>query len=1170
MRHQLMPALLAALLAAGAHAAPAADELLRQADFWAGRGRDDLARTALDKLLRQAPGHAAARARLAELQPHSGRAADGLDGARALLRAGRPAQAQAVLRKLPAPRDAAQAAEYWRLLGRTPGGAGPARRALQALLQAQPDQVEAQLALAELELGRRQPARGTLEAIVRIAAMPRYQAAARALWRRAVLGLAPAPANLALLDDYLRAEGRDDGTARARRAAMAHALARQAALQADPFYRARRQGEALLAAGQLAAAAQQFTHALQGRPDDGAALGGLGLVYLRQERQPEAESQFLRAARADRAQAAKWQALQRTARFWGLLRLAREAAENGDAAQAERLLAQADAAAPGAAALAAARARLAERAQAPDTARLYGAALAAAPDDATLRADAAAFHARAGDEAQAAALLAGLETPARARVQLALQRRQAARLRQQGDTAHDAGQGPAALALYEEGAALDPDDPWLAHALARQYAAQGQPQRGAALLAGLAARQPQAAATRYAQALFLGGQELHAEALAALDAIPAAQRSAAMRAEHGRLQVALLVQRARAQAGAGDVAGARAALLAGAAAHAAAPESQLDIADALRPLDPAAARALLQAMPAAPEALALRRARLLASAGAPEAALAALAAVPPAAATAGAWHAAADAIALDDAAALRGAGRFDAALRTLAPRLARQPGDNRLLAERARIESAMGQPQAALASYRQAAPAAPEDTAAMAGLLLTAGQAAEARTRLQQALAVHPRALALLDQAGALAQREGRIDAAIDYYRRGNAEAGPPPEPYRERRLAELLERRSAWLSLADEHQQRSGSAGRAQLRMDEWVAEYRPAQRGPDRFALRADLVALQAGTLDPAAPEARDAGSVALCAPTCAAGAAVQRARGIALHAAWERGAWRADLGTTPLGFPLHTWVGALGVQQAAGPVSLAAELSRRALTSSLLSYAGMTDPASGRRWGGVTANGLRLSASQDDGGALGAWSTLQWQQLGGTAVQDNRRLQTQAGLVWRLVHSDDALLALGATALDWRSARNAGEYSFGHGGYYSPQRHRALSLPLTVGQRTERFSWTVRAALSRVRASTAAADYFPTDAALQARAEAQAGSRAGLPHHAAASSRGIGRSLAAQWEARVRPDLFVGGRLSLERSVDYAPNRFLLYLRYGPGHTAERSPALPPEAVLPSSQY
>ena len=65
-------------------------------------------------------------------------------------------------------------------------------------------------------------------------------------------------------------------------------------------------------------------------------------------------------------------------------------------------------------------------------------------------------------------------------------------------------------------------------------------------------------------------------------------------------------------------------------------------------------------------------------------------------------------------------------------------------------------------------------------------------------------------------------------------------------------------------------------------------------------------------------------------------------------------------------------------------------------------------------------------------------------------------------------------------------------------------------------------------------------------------------------------FGRSLSVAWERQLTPGLFAGARLELERSTNYEPNRFLVYLRLATDRPAARPVAFPPEPVLPSSQY
>ncbi|MGJ4748806.1 cellulose synthase subunit BcsC-related outer membrane protein, partial [Leptospira sp. SA-E8] len=165
-------------------------------------------------------------------------------------------------------------------------------------------------------------------------------------------------------------------------------------------------------------------------------------------------------------------------------------------------------------------------------------------------------------------------------------------------------------------------------------------------------------------------------------------------------------------------------------------------------------------------------------------------------------------------------------------------------------------------------------------------------------------------------------------------------------------------------------------------------------RWALRADLVRLDAGTLDLSKTyDASLFGSTLLCQPTCDSGRHAQQAEGVALNVGLERGATRYDLGTTPIGFPVQSWVGGILHKGDLGPFGYSLDVSRRPVTASLLSYAGTRDVRTGRTWGGVQATGARLGLSLDEGGRFGGWSSLGWHRLSGQNVLDNDRHQLDA---------------------------------------------------------------------------------------------------------------------------------------------------------------------------------
>jgi hypothetical protein len=246
----------------------------------------------------------------------------------------------------------------------------------------------------------------------------------------------------------------------------------------------------------------------------------------------------------------------------------------------------------------------------------------------------------------------------------------------------------------------------------------------------------------------------------------------------------------------------------------------------------------------------------------------------------------------------------------------------------------------------------------------------------------------------------------------------------------------------------------------------------------------------------------------------------------------------------------------------MGLSLELARRPMTSTLLSYAGTRDPVTGSIWGGMVATGGTLGLSLDQGGTLGGWTYYRARSLTGTNVQSNSDNQFMAGLNWRIINEDDHQLSSGLTGMLWGFKQNAGEFTYGQGGYYSPQSYRAVTLPLNYAQRFTRFSYVLGGSVSSNWSRTDAAPYFPTNGAYQA--------AAGNPYYSASSGPGSAYSLLAAWEYQVSPSVFVGNRLKLERSPYYAPNSFVLYVRIALDDPAPHPVPLQTQPIIPTSHF
>lgn len=1264
--------------------------LLDQARLWEIRQRPDLARQVLDKLFRVEENNpegiallarielAAEQRALAEnqlarlrlLHPNSneigrletllrlsGPDKDKLRQARLLARSGRTLAALAAFKDIypDGPPSGDLALEYWQTAAALPNSWAAVRDGLTRLTEEYPGSEQYRLSLATHLLSRPPINKQALATVIQLSPHPQLGRQAKAAWRRTMLRLDAVASSRALIENYLQEEP-GDSAVRERYVAIGQSIEAYRRLLADPAYRAKLEALALLKENRPEETEAKLLQALSGRPQDAEVLGGLGLLRMRQGYHAEARGYFSMAATHDPENRSKWQGLELTAQYWGLLREANDIAAAGDTSLALDKLAAAralDRLEPQA--LAEQGSILAAAKRYDESEASYRAALQL---DATHRASLTGLIELFSEQKQRAAaanFIANLSLPQRQALGESLDKYQAGLLREDADLLITQKRDTEALPLLEKALLLDKNNPWLHYDMARLLTRLDRLSDAVQMFEMLLVRQPDDTAARYALALFQSGQDANLPALQTLEQVPLAERTENMtrlqRRVWIRYQIRLVETMARSHRTAaaiellvkleksvseqpellppvafawtelGDTTRARRIMAQAASRHA----SELDASwhiDHARILELSRADTELlaklqqiesdyQLFPSQQEAVTDLRESLL----------------------------------LAQIEALRLAGNFAQARTLLEPFLTTHPQRIRAQTQEARLLKDLQQYAAADAVYLalinnwpeaannyrlaridlalnwQSHEAIIELIKPLLNQALTDGQhelttdlierlidlgeterAHQALSQLASAIPDNPRVLIL---AGQLARLEGKFDEAIKHFQqalrneqfersRGKAlpalsrldimpaTAESPPRlnislvlesitqaeskiggNYRQ--LGEMLDKRMPWLAAATDWHSRSGTPGISQYHSVEIPLEWRqPWQNGQIFF--RTDMVHLSAGSLNLSnLANAENFGSVMLCQNSpnpCDKGEKKQEANGASFSVGFERDDIRVDIGSTPLGFPVQTLLGGLRKKGDLGPFSYSLELSRRPLTSSLLSFAGTRDPHTGTTWGGVTANGLRLGLSRDNGGAFGAWSSLGLHQLTGKNVQDNNRMQLMAGGYWRLVNETDHLLSLGLTGMHWRHSKNAGEYTLGHGGYYSPKTYSSLSVPLTWGQRYVRFSYTLRAAIGKSQSTTAAAPYFPTRPDLQA--------LAGNPIYSEGNGKGTGYSFASAWEYQVDPRLFIGGRLEIERSTDYTPNRFLIYLRYAPDSPAARPVFFPPESIMPTSQF
>lgn len=278
-----------------------------------------------------------------------------------------------------------------------------------------------------------------------------------------------------------------------------------------------------------------------------------------------------------------------------------------------------------------------------------------------------------------------------------------------------------------------------------------------------------------------------------------------------------------------------------------------------------------------------------------------------------------------------------------------------------------------------------------------------------------------------------------------------------------------------------------------------------------------------------------------------------GIGLSVGYESGNFKADIGTTPLGFGQADVTGGVRYRMPINSeLTMAVDLSRRPVTDSLLSFAGARDARTGDRWGGVSATGGRVDLTWDDG-ELGVYGYGSLHGLTGTRVRSNARVEAGGGMYWHVHRTSNADLTAGLSFTGLSYQRNLRYFTVGHGGYFSPQQFLSFGIPIEWAQRNGRLSYQLKGSVGVQYFKEDAAPYFPNSPSRQAAAAAAAsdalafGETGATAIYPGQSRTGLGYNLGAAMEYQMHPQVFLGGHLALNNARNYREFAGGLYMRY-----------------------
>ncbi|HEY1059913.1 MAG TPA: cellulose synthase subunit BcsC-related outer membrane protein [Limnobacter sp.] len=337
-------------------------------------------------------------------------------------------------------------------------------------------------------------------------------------------------------------------------------------------------------------------------------------------------------------------------------------------------------------------------------------------------------------------------------------------------------------------------------------------------------------------------------------------------------------------------------------------------------------------------------------------------------------------------------------------------------------------------------------------------------------------------------------------------------------------------------------------------------------RLFVRLDQLQAKAGQVDvPNATNFAQLGTTVANDPAIQSRFLNQNYRGQVVGVGLQTDTWRADLGSTVGDLPVNSWVGGLQWKTPVGANgSLRLDVARRMVGGSVLSTTGAIDPLTGQRWGGARRNGVSavyytpLSPTVDFVG-IGKANLIT-----GEHIPDNTELNLQGILSKTVYQNKGQKVEVGASLYLWSFQKNLRFYTYGQGGYYSPQAFGSFTIPVTWTGRSDKWSWRVQASLGASESKEDATNLYPLDPQLAAAAAA----RGNPTRDPGGPGGGTSTGLRAQVEHQLMKNLVVGAFMEIDRSEGYNPDRAQVYLKYSFGGLFDIS--VPPEGITPYSRF
>jgi hypothetical protein len=219
-----------------------------------------------------------------------------------------------------------------------------------------------------------------------------------------------------------------------------------------------------------------------------------------------------------------------------------------------------------------------------------------------------------------------------------------------------------------------------------------------------------------------------------------------------------------------------------------------------------------------------------------------------------------------------------------------------------------------------------------------------------------------------------------------------------------------------------------------------------------------------------------------------------------------------------------------------SARAWFERKPVTDSVVSYAGTRDPVTGKVWGQVMSMGGGAGYSYDRDGN-GVYGDVSYHSYRGDNVLDNHNVEVNAGGYIKAWGNDRSQLTAGVNVNYQAYGNNQNQFTYGQGGYFSPQSFLALSFPINYHYQYRKVEAKAGVTPGFQSFSQNQTDLYPTDAAAQATLNAaKAADNDVRNYYDSLSKTGFGISATGSLYYTLSPATRVGGEVSYNTFGSY----------------------------------